>query len=532
MKRSLYAVSLVLSIVIISLLSLPVISAEDTANPLPVITWDEKSIYVNGSPFFIRGISYTFPDIRSTDKEKIIEQAKKDILLLKDLNVNTVRVFTEPPREVLDLLYQAGIMVIMQINNYKAYTGAWTIFTSEKVLLEAEQAATEQVNRLKDHPAILMWCAWNDGPFGAKTVETYTRGQIESYLQGIVKAVKKEDPSRPVTCANMPGCKYDDIGAGFLDILGFNNYAGLHSSGDYTHRVTILSFDRLTEFGKKYKKPIIITETGYSSISRPELQGNVIKSLVDAARTRTAGICIFMFADDWTKAGNPDIQDKNIEEYWGVVEKNGTPKTGYEALKKAYEQIAKYGPQKANIEPYIVPEMPNPAMVETHKQIENFEMASLPEEKLTGIYTGGSEVTVKISDKKCWIGKRSLNVTYTPSEINSWGCAVIKFDKPLYANAKGLSMWIYRDGSQNSLVIELEDQDRDVWRDYSLQLGERGWAYYVIDFANLKRDPNGSAKDSGGVFDKGTIGKFIISFGNVASEAPSSIYIDDIRVLY
>lgn len=530
MKNMLSSVFLALSVSIFGHVT-PVVFAEEEAK-LPSITWDQRTIYVNNTAFFIRGIVYTFSDIRDPSKEAMIERLKKDIPLLKGLNVNTVRVFNEIPREALDILYENGIMVIMQIHNNAAYPGPWTKFSSEVEQKEAVRAATEQVGRLKDHPAILMWCAWNDGPFGTKTVETFSREQIESYLRGIVDAVRKEDPTRPVTSANMPGCRYDDLGASFLDVLGFNNYAGLHASGDYTHSVTLHVFDRLTEFGKKYKKPVIITEIGYPSISHPELQGKIIQSLVDAARTRTAGICIFMFADDWGKAGNPDVQDRHIEEYWGIVERDRTPKSGYESLRKAYEQIAKYGPEKAAIEPYIVPSMPNPSSVEKHKMVEDFESKSLPKKKLSGIYSGGPKLTAQISAKKCWTGKKSLNVTYTPSAINGWGCAVINFDKLIPENARGLSLWIYRDGSQNSVIIQLEDKDRDVWKDYSLQLGEPGWAYYVIDFERVKRDPNGSAQNSNGILDKGTICKFIVLFGNVASEISSSIYIDSIEVLY
>ena len=108
------------------------------------------------------------------------------------------------------------------------------------------------------------------------------------------------------------------------------------------------AFERLAELGEKHKKPVIITETGYHTLTRPELQGKVVKSLVDAARTRTAGIFVFQFADQWSKAGSPNVQDRHVEGHWGIVTRAGKPKNGFFALKEVYAKIKKSGPEEAD----------------------------------------------------------------------------------------------------------------------------------------------------------------------------------------
>ncbi|MEA3346730.1 MAG: glycoside hydrolase family 2 TIM barrel-domain containing protein [Candidatus Auribacterota bacterium] len=499
---------------------------------MPVITWDNKRIYVNGETYFIRGVNYS--GTRENVDKITVDEIKRDIKLFKELNINTLRLWQDPvPVEILDLLYKNGIMVVMQINNKGAYSGSWTDFKSEKQLEFYIKTARQQVRRDKSHPAILMWCLWNDGPFSLETTQKYAQKEMEGWLGEIAKAVKEEDPGRPVTATNMDNSGYSDLGAGFLDILGFNNYAGLHGLSGYTHAVTLRAFDRLAELGAKYKKPVIITETGYHTLTRPELQGKVVKSLVDAARTRTAGIFIFQFADQWSKAGSPDVQDRHVEDHWGIVTRDRKPKKGFFALKDAYAKIKKSGPEEADIEPYTDAKIPFPANVEGAKLAEDFEDDwSDFKSRVQGPYTGGGKFNVMISDEKAWTGKQSLNVGYSAKQVIDWGCVVVELDEPIPPEAKGIGLWVYRDGSYNSFIVQLEDADRDIWEDYSVKLAEPGWVYYVIDFNRIVRSFYGSAENSNGIFDDGTVKKIILLFRTVASPKASSIYIDDIKVLY
>jgi len=497
----------------------------------PVITWDEENIYVDGQPYFIRGINYCGldNDLRNTP----LKQVEKDIQLLKDLNVNTIRVFADIPHETLDLLYKNNILVIMEIHNDGAYAGPWTDFSSQDELKKYIAAAVSQVERDKDHPAILMWCLWNDGPFGPETVNKYPRETLEKWLGALVAAVKKADPSRPMTSANMPGCYYNDLGASFLDVLGFNNYAGLHGASEYTHSVTERAFDDLESYGKKYKKPIIITESGYSTIMGEKIQGKVIKSLVDAARSRTSGICIFQFADQWAKGGEPEVQNDHIEEFWGIVKADRSSKSGYYGMQEAYRQIKLSGPDKAVIEPYIVASLPIPSNIKGHVLIEDFEIDRLAmRKKIQGVYTGEATIKAFATDKAAWSGDKSLGLQYKAKSLLSWGCAVIKLDKPIPEEAKGIAMWVYRDGSLNGFQVQLEDKDKDVWQGHSIQLGEPGWAYYVLDFNELKRSFYGSSETSNRELDKGTIENLIFLFSTVASPKASEVYVDSIEYLF
>jgi exo-beta-1,3-glucanase (GH17 family) len=497
----------------------------------PAITWDEDNIYVNDQPYFIRGINYCGlnNDLRNTP----LEQVEKDIQLLKDLNVNTIRVFADIPHETLDLFYKNDILVIMEIHNDGAYAGHWTDFGSQDELNKYIDAAVGQVERDKNHPAILMWCLWNDGPFGPEIVSKYPRETLEKWLGALAAAVKKADPSRPITSANMPGCYYNDLGASFLDVLGFNNYAGLHGASEYTHSVTQRAFDDLENYGKKYKKPVIITESGYSTIMGEKIQGKVIKSLIDAARTRTNGICIFQFADQWAKGGDPEVQNDHIEEYWGIVKADRTPKSGYYGMQEAYRQIMLNGPDKAMIEPYIAASLPIPSNIQGHDIIEDFEIDTVAmRKKIQGVYTGEATLKAFATKKNSWNGEKSLALQYKAKSLLSWGCVVIKLDKPIPKEAKGIAMWVYRDGSLNGFQVQLEDADKDIWQGYSIQLGEPGWVYYVLDFSQLKRSFYGSSEDSNRNFDEGTVENLIFLFSTVASPKASEVYVDFIEYLY
>lgn len=174
--------------VVVALSSCAVQKSFVTRRTPPQISWDADNLYVDGKPFFIRGINYS--GINDDIKNTPVEQVRKDVALMKDLNINTVRLYNNPSQDILDVFYENGIFVIMEINNDIAYPGAWTDFSSDEVLKQYVKAARQQVAMDKSHPAILMWCLWNDGPFGPEVVSRYSQYDLEAFLGEMARAVK------------------------------------------------------------------------------------------------------------------------------------------------------------------------------------------------------------------------------------------------------------------------------------------------------------------------------------------------------
>lgn len=113
----------------------------------------------------------------------------QDIPILKELGVNTVRVYVDFGKDlqvvnkILDELYANGIMVVMTVSLAKDN------FESGDYL--------EVVKLYKDHPAILVWALGNEWNFNF--YYGYTYAQAVSATQQYAQLVKLEDPMHPVS---------------------------------------------------------------------------------------------------------------------------------------------------------------------------------------------------------------------------------------------------------------------------------------------------------------------------------------------
>ena len=166
-------------------------------------------------------------------KSQIQAQYATDIPLMAQMNVNTVRVYsdfgTDPSvyQQVLDTFYNNGIMVIM------------TVIASSTDITSGQYLATVAI--CKNHPAILMWSIGNEWNFnnlyGYPDAPTTTSAVNQAAAQ-----IKASDPNHPVTsslgdefalgtgpCGPTPtGSDIPTIvnGAPNVDLWGLNVYRG------------------------------------------------------------------------------------------------------------------------------------------------------------------------------------------------------------------------------------------------------------------------------------------------------------------
>ena len=182
-----------------------------------------------------------------------------------------------------------------------------------------------------------MWSIWNDAPFewGAQgnIVKRYGKQQVNDFLKDIYDAVKAVDKRHPITAANVLKVKGYDIGFDFLDVIGVNAYIGGHGYTWKGESAAQKNVEELVKLSKKYKKPLFITETGFSTFIKKDGQDKALKVQLEALGRKTAGVVIFEWADEWWKAGNPQVQDKHIEEHWGIMSAERKPKAGFEVVK-------------------------------------------------------------------------------------------------------------------------------------------------------------------------------------------------------
>ncbi len=312
-----------------------------------------------------------------------------DIPLMKEMNVNTVRVYSHFGLEgksdlrILDELYKHGIMVIV------------TVVASRKDLENGKYL--EVVNMYKDHPAILMWSLGNEWNLDRNKYYGYeTVSEAALATQNAALKIKEIDTLHPVSSSLgdrfIDEVKENTIAAILkecpaVDIWGLNIYRG-KSFGNLFHQWKELS-DKpvyISEFGtdsfntQKYKCVNEIQAVDCSGINDEVLQAECIIALWDELTKNLSAadedkIClgglVHEFNDSLWKVGSyhvllggtidyedPDQiycyeeyntqgfvligghpDDVANEEYFGVVDAQRKPKKIFYVLKEYYERL-------------------------------------------------------------------------------------------------------------------------------------------------------------------------------------------------
>jgi hypothetical protein len=302
---------------------------------------------VNGNDLMINGMNWDYFPIGTnysyslwTQPESVIQQALDDEMsLLKNMGVNTIRVYSGMPKKWIEYVYNNYGIYTMLNHSFGRYgltiDGAWVPITeyadakTRKLLLkEVKEMAAEY----KDTKGLLLFLLGNENNYGlfwdgaetenipVKNRKSTKRAQhMYSLFNEAVVAMKVIDGSHPMAICNGDLLFLDIIAKECkdVDVLGVNVYRGI-SFGDLFERVQ-----------KEYGKPVMFSEFGsdsFNAIANAEdqngqaniLKGNWKEIYENAAGMGKSGNSIggftFQFSDGWWKFGqtkNLDLHDTN-----------------------------------------------------------------------------------------------------------------------------------------------------------------------------------------------------------------------------
>ena len=356
---------------------------------------------VNGNDLIINGMNWDYFPVGTNysynlwDKnDSVIRQAlDNEMSLLKNMGVNTIRVYTGIPKKWIEYIYTNYGIYTMVNHTFGRYgltlNGAWVpqtdyadTGTRELLLKEVKQLATEY----KDTKGLLLFLLGNENNYGlvwegaetkdipvADRKSTKQKRALYKLFNEAAVAMKTIDHSHPIALCNGDLQSLDLIAQECIDvdILGLNVYRGI-SFGDVFERVK-----------KEYGKPVLFTEFGadaFNTVSQKEnqqpqayiLKENWKEIYGNAAGMGKAGNCIggftFQFSDGWWKFAqtkNLDIHDANAswsnggygfdyikgknnmnEEWFGICAKGTSdasglyqlfPRTAYYTLKEVHQ---------------------------------------------------------------------------------------------------------------------------------------------------------------------------------------------------
>lgn len=164
------------------------------------VEMENKQLLVNGAPILLKGVNRHEhePD---TGHYVTREQMLRDIVLMKQHNINTVRTCHYPNHpDWYTLCDQYGLYVIDEANieSHGMGYGAASLAKDPEWMEAHLNRIRRMVERDKNHPSIIIWSLGNEAGHGVNFEEGY-------------KWVKQRDLSRPVQYEQARHTEYSDI---------------------------------------------------------------------------------------------------------------------------------------------------------------------------------------------------------------------------------------------------------------------------------------------------------------------------------
>jgi len=276
-----------------------------------------KFLFVRDRKYWIKGVTYgTFTPQADGHQFPDSETVERDFTQMRGAGINTVRVYTVPPRSLLDLAERQGLKVMVGLpwEQHIAFLDEPGRSGSIAARVRAD------VRSCAGHPALLCYAVGNEIP--AAIVRWHGRRRIERFIERLYRIVKEEDAGALVTYVNFPTTEY--LRLPFLDFHCFNVY--------------LESRERLESYLARLQniageKPLLMAEIGLDS--RRNGSAAQAESLDWQIRAAFAAGCIGAFAfawtDEWYRGGH-EIEDWDF----GLTTRAREPKPALAAASRAF----------------------------------------------------------------------------------------------------------------------------------------------------------------------------------------------------
>ncbi len=286
------------------------------SSAVPVVT-DGKFLRAGSNRFLVKGVTYgTFAPDADGYQFPPLARIDEDFRLMAELGLNTVRVYTPPRRDLLDVAARHGLRVMVGL----PWSQHIAFLDDRKLRRRIEDELVGSVRELGDHPAVLMFALGNEIP--PSIVRWHGRLRIERFLRRLYRLAKAAAPAKLFTYVNFPPTEFLDLS--FFDVCAFNVY--LHREPDL--RAYLARLQHIAGH-----KPLLLAEAGADSIR----EGQEAQAAITAMHLRAAfeegacGAVAFAWTDEWWRGGF-DVDDWAF----GLVDRQRRPKAAAAAVAKAF----------------------------------------------------------------------------------------------------------------------------------------------------------------------------------------------------
>jgi len=279
-----------------------------------------KFLFANGRKLYVRGTTYGTFALDDDGQERFDPSTvERDFALMAANGINAVRIYTVPPRWLLDAAYRFGLRVMVGL----PWEQHVAFLDEPGRCRQIEVRVREYVKRCANHPAILCYSVGNEIPSGV--VRWLGRERVERFIERLYRAVKAEDPTALVTYVNFPTTEYLQLP--FLDFVSFNVYLeNAEPLRAYLARLQNLAGDR----------PLLMAEVGLDSRRNGEAkQAEVLDwQLRTIFASGCAGVFVYAWTDEWHRGGYA-IEDWDF----GLTTRDRTPKLALAVVRDAFAQV-------------------------------------------------------------------------------------------------------------------------------------------------------------------------------------------------
>ncbi len=230
-------------------------------------------ILLNGEPIKIKGVNrYDIFDRRGPIED--VEEIRKDLLNIKKMGANTIRVHYPQSPLTLNLMDEIGLLLIEELPLNWWGQNWWNnekVVQDTSILKQARTTLEKMIKRDKNHPCIIAWSLANESKTDTK-VGTYV-------IKKIIKKVRSLDSTRLITFT-VNNKVSNHTAFKDVDFISRNIYHGNNNAYHISmidSMVRIPSENDIRNACNYYQnKPMIVSEFGVAGIKN--IYGDVLFS--------------------------------------------------------------------------------------------------------------------------------------------------------------------------------------------------------------------------------------------------------------
>lgn len=273
----------------------------DARDPQARVAIDGKHLLLQGRPFRIRGTTYGSFTPR-LDGEPFPErwQIKADFTAMVEAGLNTVRTYTVPPLDVLEVAEDAGLRLLVGLHYHdwrmEPETGR---AVHRRVLNSGRRALADAMEQLAGRPSVIAVSVGNEVP--ADLVRLHGVRAIEDVLSTLVEELHAAGEDLLATYTNYPTTEFLQVWG--QDLATFNVFLEQREAfRAYLRHLQVACGDL----------PVVITELGLAGdVHGERAQQEALEwQLRVVDECGCAGATVFSWTDDWAVG-------KEAVEGWG-----------------------------------------------------------------------------------------------------------------------------------------------------------------------------------------------------------------------